>query len=129
MIEQSTIPVRQRYHYYTHMYRTIKVIRSNTIRRLLRSKQLLKKGVSVNCCNLCLECLCVCVVIIVQCNAGVCDNKSRMKFMYMIAKRSVSIRDSRFSYAKVGIRLRNLSKAVLSFTIRRLSRMLAARRC
>lgn len=57
-----------------------------------------------------------------------CSN-SVMKPMYVIASRSVSIRDSRFSYANVGTLRRSLSNASFRLYMRRRSRMLAARRC
>uniref|UniRef100_A0A182TDS6 Uncharacterized protein n=1 Tax=Anopheles melas TaxID=34690 RepID=A0A182TDS6_9DIPT len=52
-----------------------------------------------------------------------------MKPMYVIARRSVSMRDNRFSYAKVGTLRRSLSNASFRLNMRRRSRMLAARRC
>lgn len=52
-----------------------------------------------------------------------------MKLMYVMASRSVSIRDNRFSYANVGTFRLNLSKASFKLNIRRRSRILAARRC
>lgn len=55
-------------------------------------------------------------------------NNSFMKEMYVIANRKVSMRDKRFSYAKVGTLRLSLSKASLRLNILRRSRMLAARR-
>lgn len=43
-----------------------------------------------------------------------------------MARRSVSIRDRRFSYANVGTLRRNLSKASFKLNIRRRSRIFAA---
>lgn len=55
-------------------------------------------------------------------------SNSIIKEMYVIASRSVSIRDRRFSYAKVGTLRRSLSNASFRLNILRLSRIFAARR-
>jgi len=52
-----------------------------------------------------------------------------MNPMYVMANLSVSIRDSRFSYANVGTLRRSLSNASFRLYMRLRSRMLAARRC
>lgn len=60
---------------------------------------------------------------------GVVWSSSVMKPMYVMASRSVSIRDKRFSYANVGTFRRSLSNASFRLYMRLRSRMLAARRC